>query len=157
MTDATGQFSYVMPSGWIKGDATRITYGSAVLLKDSPVPPTDTAILLGNLGSKLFASAEPDNTKAVIRLASDMGEFYMPFKGTRLNQKMVSLGSYGGVPGKAAYYEVKFDDATKPNGQIWAAVVGSGLQRWFVVWLGSSIHPIDQATATALAESIMPS
>ena len=35
---------------------------------------------------KLFAGAEQDNTKAAVRLASDMGEFFMPFPGTRINQ-----------------------------------------------------------------------
>ena len=36
---------------------------------------------------KLFAGAEADNGKAATRLASDMGEFFMPFPGTRINQQ----------------------------------------------------------------------
>jgi hypothetical protein len=69
------------------------------------------------------------------------------------------------VSGGASYYEVKFSDATKPNGQIWAGVVGpsgpnvpqgAANQRWFVVWLGTANDPVDVAGAKALAESVRP-
>ncbi|MBV8965769.1 MAG: hypothetical protein JO191_06275 [Mycobacteriaceae bacterium] len=164
----TGGFSYVVPAGWAPGDASRISYGQAVLLK-SPAPGqppiTDTSILLGKLDLRLFAGAEQDNQKAAIRLASDMGEFYMPFPGTRINQETTTLDA-AGVPGSAAYYEVKFTDTSKPNGQIWAAALGTGnsrqtsstapTNRWFVVWLGSASNPVDKVAAKALAESIRP-
>ena len=120
-----GGFSYDVPAGWTVGDASKVSYGQAVLMKTpdpGAPPPTDTAILLGKLDLKLFAGAEPDNTKAAIRLASDMGEFYMPFPGTRINQQTEALNA-GGIPGAAAYYEVKFTDPNKPNGQIWAAAL----------------------------------
>src|ERR1700732_5263787 len=107
-------------------------------------PPNDTSVLLGRLDLKLFAGAETDNTKAAQRLASDMGEFFMPFPGTRVNQQTVPLNA-GGMDGVASYYEVKFTDTNKPNGQIWAGVVGEPTpvgaprgqrapERWFVVW-----------------------
>lgn len=161
-----GGFSYVVPAGWAPGDASRISYGQAVLVKLPPQgqpAPADTSILLGKLDLRLFAGAEPDNQKAAIRLASDMGEFYMPFPGTRINQTTEPLDA-AGMPGSSAYYEVKFTDTNKPNGQIWTAVIGTttprqGTQaaqnnRWFVVWLGSATNPIDKAGAKALAESI---
>ena len=160
-----GGFSYDVPAGWTVGDASKVSYGQAVLIKTpdpGAPPPTDTAILLGKLDLKLFAGAEPDNTKAAIRLASDMGEFYMPFPGTRINQQSTPLNA-AGAPGAASYYEVKFTDTTKPNGQIWAAALGSVTpagdpapqnNRWFVVWLGSANDPIDKAAAKTLAESI---
>jgi hypothetical protein len=163
-----GGFSYVIPAGWTAGDASRISYGQAVLLKTpapGQPPATDTSVLLGKLDLKLFAGAEPDNQKAAIRLASDMGEFYMPFPGTRINQETVTLNA-AGVPGAAAYYEVKFTDTNKPDGQIWAAALGTQAprqgatpaqnNRWFVVWLGSAGNPIDKAAAKTLAESIRP-
>jgi hypothetical protein len=163
-----GGFSYVIPPGWTAGDASRISYGQAVLLKTpapGQPPVTDTSILLGKLDLRLFAGAEPDNQKAAIRLASDMGEFYMPFPGTRINQETVTLNA-AGTPGAAAYYEVKFTDTNKPDGQIWAAALGEQTprqgatpaqnNRWFVVWLGSAGNPIDKAAAKALAESIRP-
>jgi hypothetical protein len=163
-----GGFSYVLPAGWTAGDASRISYGQAVLLK-TPAPGqppiTDTSILLGKLDLRLFAGAEPDNQKAAIRLASDMGEFYMPFPGTRINQETTTLDA-AGMPGASAYYEVKFTDPNKPNGQIWAAALGTPpprqgaapaqINRWFVVWLGSVNNPVDKAAAKALAESIRP-
>jgi hypothetical protein len=165
---AAGGFSYVLPAGWTVGDASRISYGQAVLLK-TPAPGqpaiTDTSILLGKLDLRLFAGAEQDNQKAAIRLASDMGEFYMPFPGTRINQETVTLDA-AGMPGAAAYYEVKFTDTNKPNGQIWAAALGTAAprpgqtnaqsSRWFVVWLGSANNPVDKVAAKALAESIRP-
>lgn len=165
---AAGGFSYVPPAGWTPGDASRISYGQAVLLK-TPAPgqpaATDTSILLGKLDLRLFAGAEQDNQKAAVRLASDMGEFYMPFPGTRINQETITLDA-AGVPGSAAFYEVKFTDPNKPNGQIWAAALGTvtprqGTQpaqnnRWFVVWLGSANNPVDRVAAKALAESIRP-
>ena len=94
--NAAGGFSYVLPAGWEAADASRLSYGQALLLKQTgpaPLPgqpaptATDTSILLGRLDMKLFAGAEQDNAKAAVRLASDMGEFFMPFAGTRINQQ----------------------------------------------------------------------
>jgi Fibronectin-attachment protein (FAP) len=163
-----GGFSYVLPAGWTAGDASRVSYGQAVLLKTpqpGQPPPADTSVLLGKLDLRLFAGAEQDDQKAAIRLASDMGEFYMPFPGTRINQQTGALNA-GGMPGAAAYYEVKFTDPNKPNGQIWAAALGTVTprqgatppqnNRWFVVWLGSANNPIDTVAAKALAESVRP-
>ncbi|BBZ13732.1 alanine and proline-rich secreted protein Apa [Mycobacterium branderi] len=168
-----GGFSYVIPAGWVESDATHLDYGSALLSKETGPPPApgqppavanDTRIVLGKLDQKLYASAEADNAKAATRLASDMGEFFMPYPGTRINQANVPLAG-NGVSGSASYYEVKFSDASKPNGQIWTGVVGPSnpntaqgaqKQRWFVVWLGTSNDPVDQSAAKVLAESVRP-
>ena len=88
-----------------------------------PPVANDTRVVLGKLDQKLYASAEPDNTKAATRLASDMGEFFMPYPGTRVNQETTALSAKG-MSGGASFYEVKFSDASKPNGQIWAGVIG---------------------------------
>ncbi|KAA0082025.1 hypothetical protein CIW52_20325 [Mycolicibacterium sp. P9-64] len=168
--NAAGGFSYLVPAGWKVSDATQLSYGQALLTKipaaGSEQAPSDTSVLLGRLDLKLFAGAENDNTKAATRLASDMGEFFMPFAGTRVGQETVPLDA-AGMPGAASYYEVKFTDTTKPNGQIWAGVVGSTTppgaprgqrapERWFVVWLGSATNPVDKGAATTLAQSIRP-
>ncbi|MEV0673804.1 alanine and proline-rich secreted protein Apa [Mycobacterium sp. NPDC050441] len=168
--NAAGGFSYVIPGGWKVSDATQLSYGQALLTKippeGTPEPPNDTSVLLGRLDLKLFAGAEADNAKAAVRLASDMGEFFMPFPGTRVNQETVPLDA-NGLSGVASYYEVKFTDTNKPNGQIWAGVVGAppapgtprgqrAPERWFVVWLGSASHPVDKAAAATLANSIRP-
>ena len=167
--NAAGGFSYVVPAGWKVADATQLSYGQALLTKIPPEgaqPPNDTSVLLGRLDLKLFAGAETDNTKAAQRLASDMGEFFMPFPGTRINQQTAQL-SAGDMTGVASYYEVKFTDTTKPNGQIWAGVIGSPTQpgtprgqrapeRWFVVWLGTANNPIPTNEAITLAQSIRP-
>jgi len=167
-----GGFSYVIPAGWVESDATHLDYGSALLSKiagpPSPGQPppvaNDTRAVLGKLDQKLYASAEADSTKAATRLASDMGEFFMPYPGTRINQETTALTA-NGMSGGASYYEVKFSDASKPNGQIWAAVVGpsgpnipqaAANQRWFVVWLGTANDPVDKAGAKTLAESVLP-
>lgn len=167
-----GGFSYVIPPGWVESDAAHLDYGSALLSKEiGPGPPgqppqvaNDTRVVLGRLDQKLYASAEADNTAAATRLASDMGEFFMPYPGTRINQTTTPLAA-NGMSGSASYYEVKFSDASKPNGQIWAGVIGpSGPnapqgaqnQRWFVVWLGTANDPVDQPAAKILAESIRP-
>ncbi|HZC90525.1 MAG TPA: alanine and proline-rich secreted protein Apa, partial [Mycobacterium sp.] len=167
-----GGFSYVIPAGWVESDATHLDYGSALLSKQT-APPTpgqpppvanDTRAVLGKLDQKLYANAESDNTKAANRLASDMGEFFMPYPGTRINQATAALNAPG-MSGGASYYEVKFSDATKPNGQIWAGVIGpsgpnapqgAANQRWFVVWLGTGNDPVDKGAAKVLAESIQP-
>src|ERR1700752_1386976 len=167
-----GGYSYVIPAGWVESDATHLDYGSALLSKQTgpPAPgqpPTvanDTRVGLGKLDQKLYASAEADNTKAATRLASDMGEFFMPYPGTRINQATAPLNAPG-MAGGASYYEVKFSDASKPNGQIWAGVIGASgpnapqgaaNQRWFVVWLGTANDPVDVNAAKALAESVRP-
>jgi hypothetical protein len=178
VNNAAGGFSYVVPAGWKVADATQLSYGQALLNKIPPpeaapgpngqpaAPPSDTSVLLGRLDLKLFAGAETDNTKAAQRLASDMGEFFMPFPGTRVNQQTVPLNA-GGMDGVASYYEVKFTDANKPVGQIWAGVVGAPTapgtprgqrapERWFVVWLGTANNPVPKNEAVTLAQSIRP-
>ncbi|AGL27304.1 Alanine and proline rich secreted protein Apa (fibronectin attachment protein) (Immunogenic protein MPT32) (Antigen MPT-32) (45-kDa glycoprotein) (45/47 kDa antigen) [Mycobacterium tuberculosis CAS/NITR204] len=145
----------------MESDAAHLDYGSALLSKTTGDPPfpgqpppvaNDTRIVLGRLDQKLYASAEATDSKAAARLGSDMGEFYMPYPGTRINQETVSLDA-NGVSGSASYYEVKFSDPSKPNGQIWTGVIGSPAanapdagppQRWFVVWLGTANNPVDK-------------
>ena len=167
--NAAGGLSYVVPAGWKVSDATQLSYGQALLTKISPEgaqPPNDTSVLLGRLDLKLFAGAEADNTKAAQRLSSDMGEFFMPFPGTRINQETVPLNA-NGMTGVASYYEVKFTDANKPTGQIWAGVIGAPTpagtprgqrapERWFVVWLGTATNPVPKGEAVTLAQSIRP-
>ena len=172
VNNAAGGFSYLVPAGWEVADASRLSYGQALLLKQTAPAingqpastAADTSILLGRLDLKLFAGAEADNGKAAVRLASDMGEFFMPFPGTRINQQAGPLQA-GTLPGAAAAYDVKFSDASKPNGQIWAGVVGAAApstsrvpsgERWFVVYLGTAKDPIDTGLAKALAQSIKP-
>jgi hypothetical protein len=167
--NVAGGLSYVVPAGWKVSDATQLSYGQALLTKIPPEgaqPPNDTSVLLGRLDLKLFAGAEADNTKAAQRLSSDMGEFFMPFPGTRINQETVPLNA-NGMSGVASYYEVKFTDASKPTGQIWAGVIGAPTppgtprgqrapERWFVVWLGTANNPVPKGEAVTLAQSIRP-
>ena len=167
--NAAGGLSYVVPAGWKVSDNTQLSYGQALLTKipeGGADAPSDTSVLLGRLDLKLFAGAEADNGKAATRLASDMGEFFMPFAGTRQDQAAGPLDA-AGMPGAFSSYDVKFTDTTKPDGQIWAGVVGQAPdpgtprgqrtpQRWFVVWLGSANHPVDKAAAAALTQSIRP-
>ncbi|MGB5113343.1 MAG: APA family fibronectin-binding glycoprotein, partial [Mycobacterium sp.] len=169
VNNAAGGFSYLLPEGWKVADATQLSYGQALLTKIPPPgterPANDTSVLLGRLDLKLFAGSEADNAKAAARLASDMGEFFMPFPGTRLGQESTPLTA-GDFTGAASYYEVKFTDTDKPTGQIWSGVVGAPVAagtrgqrvppRWFVVWLGTANNPVDKAAAVALAQSIKP-
>jgi hypothetical protein len=170
VTNAVGGFSFVLPPGWFESDASHLDYGSAMLSKTTGQPPmpgqpppvaNDTRVVLGRLDQKLYASAEANDAKAAVRLGSDMGEFFMPYPGMRINQDAAPLNA-NGISGGASYYEVKFSDAAKPNGQIWTGVIGSPAtttgppQRWFVVWLGTANDPVDKGAAKALAESIQP-
>ena len=170
--NAAGGFSFVVPPNWVESDATHLDYGSELLSKTTGPPPApgqappvanDTRIVMGRLDQKLYASSEPNDAKAAVRLGSDMGEFFMPYPGTRMNQNANPLAGANGLTGSASYYEVKFSDPSKPNGQIWTGVVsapaspaGGPPQRWFVVYLGTSNDPVDVGAAKALAESIQP-
>ena len=169
--NAVGGFSFVLPAGWVESDASHLDYGSELLSKTTGQPPmpgqappvaNDTRIVMGRLDQKLYASAEANNEKAAVRLGSDMGEFFLPYPGTRINQETTALTGANGITGSASFYEVKFSDASKPNGQIWTGVVGTPAanggppQRWFVVWLGTANDPVDRGAAKALAESIQP-
>jgi hypothetical protein len=173
ITNAVGGFSYLLPGGWAESDASHLDYGSALLSKMTGPPPSpgqpapvanDTRIVMGRLDQKLYASAEANDGKAAVRLGSDMGEFFMPYPGTRINQESAPLTGANGITGSASFYEVKFSDPSKPNGQIWTGVVSAPTaaatagppQRWFVVWLGTGNNPVDKVGAKALAESILP-
>ncbi len=169
--DTADGFSYVVPGGWVQSDTSHLEYGSALLSKQTGEPmlpgqppsvANDTRIVLGRLDQRLYASAETDNAKAATRLGSDMGEFFMPYPGTRGGQETVPLTG-GDLTGSASYYEVKFTDPAKPVGQIWSGVIGlppaAGTTaapgpRWFVVWLGTANNPVDRVAAKILAESI---
>jgi hypothetical protein len=172
INNAVGGFSYLLPGGWAESDASHLDYGSALLSKMTGPPPqpgqpapvaNDTRIVMGRLDQKLYASAEANDGKAAVRLGSDMGEFFMPYPGTRINQESGPLTGANGITGSSSFYEVKFSDPSKPNGQIWTGVVsapnaaaGGPPQRWFVVWLGTGNNPVDKVGAKALAESILP-
>ena len=166
-----GATSFVLPAGWVESDATHLDYGAALLAR-SPGPPAGVSrhrspTTPASCSASWTRSSTPalnPSTKAATRLASDMGEFFMPYPGTRINQETTALSAKG-MSGGASFYEVKFSDASKPNGQIWAGVVGpSGPnvppavanQRWFVVWLGTGNDPVDKAGAQTLAESVLP-
>lgn len=151
--DPAGAFSYVLPSAWRVADTSQLSYGSVLL--NTASGDNDTSILMGRLDLKLFAGAETNNMKAAQRLCSDMGEFFMPFPGTRVDQETtpVNAASDSGV---AAYFRVIFRDRTKSDGQIWCAAIGSGYSRRFVLWLGTSDHPVNKLAALALAESTRP-
>ncbi|MBS9532705.1 hypothetical protein KIH27_03785 [Mycobacterium sp. M1] len=170
--DPAGGFSYVLPGGWVQSDTSHLEYGSSLLSKKTgepmlpgqPAPvANDTRIILGKLDQRLYANSETDDAKAAARLGSDMGEFFMPYPGTRAGQETTPLAG-GGLTGSASYYEVKFTDPNKPVGQIWSGVIGvppatgTGPQtdRWFVVWLGTANNPVDRGAAKVLAESIRP-
>src|SRR3984885_8153249 len=172
INNAVGGFSFALPGGWAESDASHLDYGSELLSKMTGPPPApnqpapvanDTRIVMGRLDQKLYASAEANDGKAAVRLGSDMGEFFMPYPGTRINQESTPLTGANGITGSASFYEVKFSDPSKPNGQIWTGVVSAPAattagppQRWFVVWLGTGNNPVDKVGAKALAESILP-
>ena len=161
--NAAGGFSYVVPAGWKVSDATQLSYGQALLTKAPPEgtpppqpgqqarsPPNDTSVLLGRLDMKLFAGAEADNAKAATRLASDMGEFFMPFPGTRVNQENGALAA-GDMPGAFSAYDVKFTDTNKPTGQIWAGVVGNATPTVAPGQPHDSARPAQRAVVRGLA------
>jgi hypothetical protein len=153
--DGKGKFSFVAPPGWVRADAPRLTYGTTLLTSASA---PNGEILLGTLEQQLFAGfipSYPDNRKAAIRLASDLGNFLLPYTGNRLNWDD-QIFSTSGLPAASAYYDMKFDDPQREDGQIWAGVVGHDVNRFFVVWRGSASSPIDRAAAQTLAESIEP-
>jgi hypothetical protein len=172
--NAVGGFSFTLPAGWVQSDASHLDYGSELLSRttgaptapgQAPAVANDTRIVMGRLDQKLYANAEANNAKAALRLGSDMGEFFLPYPGTRINQESVPLTGANGLTGSGSFYEVKFSDASKPNGQIWTGVIGAPAgntasggspQRWFVVWLGTANNPVDRGAAKALAESIEP-
>lgn len=170
--DSSDGFSYGVPVGWVDSDTSHLEYGSVLLSKQigGQITPgqtipvaNDTRIVLGKLDEQLFASAEADNAKAATRLGSDMGEFFMPYPGMRVGQELVPLNGYDGLTGSASYYEVKFNDAAKPVGQIWSGVIGLPAvnsarndQRWFVIWLATSENPLNRSVAKAVTESIRP-
>lgn len=150
-------FSFVMPAGWVESDSSKLDYGSELLSKvvgepspgEAPPVANDARIVMGRLDNRLYANSESDNTEAAKRLASDMGEFFMPYPGTRVDQKIVPVDG-----GAAVYYTVRFKDSSKPNGQLMAAVVSRGGARWFSLWLGTGNDPVDQTRAIGLANSI---
>lgn len=148
--DDVGKFSFVVPHGWKPSEDRKLTYGTTLLT--NPATP-DGVILLGPLDLKLFASSYPDNRKAAIRLASDMGTFLTPYPGRRINGED-GLFESDGLPAAFACYETRYDDPGRENGQMWAAVIGNAPFRIFLLWRGTQSSPIDRVLAQALAESV---
>lgn len=152
--DGTRAFSFVVPRGWVQASSYALEFGSAKLIPATPPGAASyTEVILGILDDRLFANAEPEARDAAIRLGSDMGEYVMPYPGVRTNQGVVTLRA-GKLSGAANYYDVKFEDKTLENGQIWTGVIGTGTERYFIVWTGTSTFPVEFDAAKALAESI---
>ena len=158
--NAAGNFSFVVPQGWVVGDASKLNYGQVLLSKETG-PAGQRATGSGRQRHQRAArQAGPETVrrrggrttgKAAVRLASDMGEGFMPYPHTGINPQTFPLDA-NGMTGSASSYEVKFTDTTKPNGQIWAGVVGNANvnaprgqrnERWFVVWLGTAKNPME--------------
>ncbi|MUM19895.1 APA family fibronectin-binding glycoprotein [Mycobacteroides sp. CBMA 271] len=155
INDAKGRFSFAPLPGWTRSGGEHLTYGTTLLT--NPAAP-DAVMLLGPMDLKLFAGtypSYPNNRKSAIRLASDMGAFLMPFPGDRLNSDD-QVFDVDGAPAATAYYETKYDDPQRENGQLWVAVVGHDVNRFFALWRGTASSPIDRAAAQQLAESIRP-
>ena len=127
-------------------------------------------MLLGRLDLKLFAGAETDNAKAATRLASDMGEFFMPFPGTRINQadrtarpRAICRAPLVLRREVHRHHQARRSDLGRRGRQCdtdrgagHRAPRGQRNERWFVVWLGSANNPVDKAAAATLASSIRP-
>jgi len=123
----------------------------------------DTRIVLGRLDQKLYASAESTTPRPQSALGSDMGEFFMPYPGTRINQEASPLNATRVVGSRRLRGQVS--DSAKPNGQIWTGVVGApaattpnAVLRSAGLWCGwgTSNDAVDKVAAKALAESIQP-
>ncbi len=152
VSEAAGM-SFVAPEGWQEASQEgggRLVYGQVALEQ----PGGEGAILLGKLDSSLFASAESDNAKAACTLGSGMGEFFLPSSGERVDRENREVKGRE-VDGDSCFYRVRFAD-DDPQAEVYAAVVSSGDERWWITWLGNADAPVDRAAAHALAESIQP-
>ncbi|SHU39520.1 Fibronectin attachment protein [Mycobacteroides abscessus subsp. abscessus] len=155
MHDDASRFSFAAPAGWVRSRSEKLTYGTTLLT--NPAEP-DGVILLGPLDMRLFASSypsNPNNSKAAIRLASDMGTFLMPYPGNRINWDTQTF-SVGPFPAAISYFETKYENPRREGSQLWVAVVGYDVNRFFALWRGTESSPIDRGEARALAESISP-
>lgn len=153
--DDLGRFSFTAPPGWVRSGSQKLTYGTT-LLSNPDLP--DGVILLGPVDLKFFASSypsHPDNSKCAIRLASDMGTFLMPYPGNRINWD-TQIFSVDGLPAATSYFETKYEDPHREDSQLWVAVAGHDVNRFFALWRGIASSPIDRSSAQALAESIEP-
>ena len=155
----------------MESDASHLDYGSELLSKATGQAPTpgqpppvanDTRIVMGRLDQKLYASAEANNPKAAVRLGSDMGEFFMPYPGTRINQETAPLNANGyhrqRVVLRGQVQRSKQAERPDLDGRrrLIRGEPPPDPQRWFVVWLGTANDPVDKGAAKALAESIQP-
>ncbi|MFI6867703.1 APA family fibronectin-binding glycoprotein [Nocardia sp. NPDC050406] len=153
IVSAAAGMSFVAPQGWDEvpqeGD-DRLVYGQVALSK----PTGEGMILLGKLDDSLFAAAESDDARAACSLASGMGEFFFPESGERVDRESKPVKG-AEVTGDSCYYRVEFSSGD-PDAEVYAAVVRSGDQRWWLTWLGNATVPVDRQAAHALAESIRP-
>ena len=156
--NAAGGFSYVVPAGWKVSDATKLVLRAGAVDQGFPgarpteQAPTDTSVLLGRLDLKLFAGRRDRQRQGrqPARFRHGRVLHAVPRHPDQPADRSAQRGRHGG---RASYYEVKFTDTTKPDGQIWAGVVGRAApagtpvgqrapQRWFVVWLGTANNPV---------------
>ena len=171
--NAAGDFSFVVPPGWVVGDATKLNYGQALLSKETgpavngqPAPvANDTSVLLGRLDLKLFAGAETGQRQgrgpvglrhgrvlhAVPRHPDQPAD--LPAGRQRNDRQRLVLRGEVHRHHQAQRADLggrrrRRERRERPRGQ--------RNERWFVVWLGTAKNPIDTDAAIALANSIRP-
>ena len=69
-------------------DPSKLHYGSVLLNHGAA---NDMVVFFGRLENNLYAYAQPDDTKSAIQLSGDMGTYFFPFPGTRINRETIPL------------------------------------------------------------------
>ncbi|MGV9412480.1 APA family fibronectin-binding glycoprotein [Nocardia sp. NPDC003693] len=155
ITSSAAGMSFAAPAGWEEmpqQDGGGLVFGQAALTR---IDGADGMILLGRLDQSLFAAAESDDARAACELGGGMGEFFFPDSGQRIDEASHDLTGRD-TTGKSCFYRVDFDDTGATTAEVYAAVVRSGEQRWWITWLSDTDAPIDLDAAARLAESIRP-
>lgn len=152
--DMKANISFQTYDNWIPNEQQPI-FGSTMLENKSLGKDTNSLILIGALDSSLFASSETTAQAAAQKLGYQIGEFFFPNSGQRKNMQTDTIQNFT-LTGNSFYYEVAFDNSSKPDAQIYTAVVERDRGRWWLAYTGDYNDPVDKELAKYITLSISP-
>ncbi|WP_406268007.1 alanine and proline-rich secreted protein Apa [Nocardia sp. NBC_00881] len=146
--DIETYLSFVVPSDWTLITPSLRPVGHAVLWHKYVAG----LILIGNCTDSPLAQHDDALAEHIANNLTTI--FPAPSRCADIETRALSGP---GINGRSVFFRLDFGpDTPLLTGEVYAAVVHTGAQRWFVGWLGDSSAPVDIEDAQILAESLRP-
>jgi hypothetical protein len=122
VTDASAAVTYTLPEGWSPMDSDGLLFGMTSGATRDATASSGSLLAIGVVEDSLLTSTEPTLFDVAGRLASDLGEFFIPVAGIRTQPVDEAISVDGRQAWRSGYVVVP-DDPTEEGGQIEVTVM----------------------------------